>query len=172
MNEPLYPALALAAGLAVFGVWTAVLQVRGLRELAARPHVPSDEYAYLRGRHRRRLVIAVLVLFLSLQFAAAYLSGMEAVVAGAGNPAGWLFPRQAVVRFWGFFWIWVMIQTFALIGLAVSDAWESRRYWYGQLKQLREEHHSKLRRDLAVYKTQHQRRGGRYGGRLGGTEGG
>ena len=54
---------------------------------------------------------------------------------------------------------------FALVALARTDAWATRRYWLAQYRHIKEEHQDKLRRDLAVYR-QHreQSRGG--GGRF------
>ena len=50
---------------------------------------------------------------------------------------------------------------FALVGLATVDAFATRRYWLAQYRALRDDHQTRLRRDLAVYK-QHreQTRGG------------
>jgi hypothetical protein len=181
VNEPIEVALALSAGLALLGVWTGALQVRGLRRLAARTHVPSDEYAFLRGRHRRRLLIAAVFILAGAMIAGAYLSGMEARATEIGNrrhadpdPDA---PKQPVseedrqfVRLWGLYWIAVFGLGFVLLALALVESWAVQRYWFAQFRQLRDDHQTKLRRDLAVYRTQkHDRRGG-YGGRLGGSE--
>jgi hypothetical protein len=63
-----------------------------------------------------------------------------------------------------------MVLLVALIGLACLDAVATRRFWYGQLKQLREEHQAKLRRDLAVHRAQKEKtRGGITGERVDGA---
>ena len=180
MNDPFGPAVALAAGLALLGVGTAVYQLRGLRRLAARTHVPSDEYRYLRGRYVRRLLIAAVLILTGVMIGGAYLSGMQARVDALGNPdpaAGPDAPKPVLgdadkrfAKLWGMYWVAVMVLPFVLVGLALMDSWATRRYWYAQFRQLKEDHQAKLRRDLAVYKTQkqHDRRGGTgFGGRLG-----
>lgn len=177
MNDPSATALGLAAGLAAFGAAAVVVQVREWRRLAARPHVPSDEFAYLRGRHRRRLLTGVLLIVIGGHIAGAYLSGLEGFVDGLAAPRPAAGPKpplgeaeKQVVRVWGVFWIWVVLQAFALIGLAVVDALATRRFWLTQYRQIREEHDAKLRRDLAVH--QHAKKGKTrldgFGGRLGG----
>ncbi len=174
--DPFTFALTLAGALILFGTVAVALQIRGLRRLRARHHVPSDEFAYLRSRHRRRILTGMLLAIIGGHIGLAYLSGMEGFVdalgqqrpeGGGKRPLG--EAEKQVVRVWGIFWIWVVLQAFALIGLALVDAVATRRFWLTQYRQLREDHHTKLRRDLAVH---NQSRPGRnrlpgYGGRLG-----
>lgn len=173
MTDPMTLALVLAVGLIALGGVSAAFQVRGLRRLAARRHVPSDEYAYFRKRYRRRLLTGAILVAVGGLIAGTYLSGMErqadelkpdpaADVAGAEKK---MTPEQKqFVRFWGGYWIVVVVLVFVLLVLAVTDAWATRRYWHGRLRQLREDHQTQLRRDLAVHR-QHkeQSRGGRWG---------
>ncbi|MFO0848115.1 MAG: hypothetical protein U0871_06110 [Gemmataceae bacterium] len=178
MNDPAALALVMAVGLVVLGLVTGWWQVRGLRRLAARAHVPSDEYAYLRSKHRRRLLTAGILVTVGGLIGGAYLSGMERQADALGEkraapddgPKPEMTPEQKqFVRQWGLYWIGVIVLVFALVGLAFVDAVATRRYWLTQLRTLREEHQSKLRRDLAVYKQHKQQtRGGRFGNRLGG----
>jgi hypothetical protein len=118
----------------------------------------------------------LLLVVIGGHIAAAYLTGMEGFVDALGErqaeepakPAMGEAEKQ-VVRVWGIFWIWVVLQAFALIGLALTDAIATRRFWLSQYRQLREEHHARLRRDLAVHQ---QSKPGKtridgYGGRLG-----
>ena len=185
MNDPTTLALALAVGLIALGLTSGVLQVRGLRRLAARKHVPSDELTYFRSRYRRRLLTGTILVVIGGLIAGSYLSGMErqadelkpepqpADVADAGPAAEKpeMTPEQKrFVRFWGAYWIIVVVLVFALLVLAVTDAWATRRYWLARLRQLREDHQTKLRRDLAVHRQQQeQTRSGRLGNRLGGS---
>jgi hypothetical protein len=182
VNPSTVAALFVAVPIALLGVASGLLQVRGMRRLKARTHVPSDERTYLRGRHRRRLLAAGVMVVIGGLIAGAYLSGMEqrADALGEPDPAA---PRDEAgkrvippedrqfVRAWGVYWIVVIVLAFALIGIAVVDAWAARRYWMGVYRQLKEDHDTKLRRDIAVYKQQvEQQRGtGRagYGGRFG-----
>jgi hypothetical protein len=56
-----------------------------------------------------------------------------------------------------------------LIVLAMIDGLATRRYWLKIYREMRDEHNSQLRRDLAVYMQQKEGRrvGGNFGGRLG-----
>jgi|YNPBryunderm2012_1023409.scaffolds.fasta_scaffold12649_3 hypothetical protein len=180
MNPAMLMALILAGGLALLGLGTGWLQILGLRKLADRRHCPSDEYAYLRARHFRRLWSAALLITIGGMIAGAYLSGMEAradALARAGDradagdsppPGPMAEPDRQFIRIWGVYWIVVIILVFSLFGLAVADAWSSRRYWMAQYRQLKEDHQTRLRRDLEVFRQQRQRnRGSGGGGRLG-----
>ena len=179
MNDAAAVALVLAVGLVALGAATGYVQVRGLRALAARKHVPSDEHTYFRNRYRRRLLTAAVLVALGGLIGGAYLSGMERRADQLGAP------RQAdadpaekpqmtdaekrFVRVWGVYWILVLVLVFVLVGLAVIDALATRRYWLTLYRQIKDDHQAKLRRDLAVYR-QHkeQTRGGRISGnRLG-----
>jgi hypothetical protein len=183
VNPSTAAALFVAVPLAGLGLASAAFQVRGMRRLAARTHVPSDEFAYLRNRHRRRLLASAMMVVIAGLIAGAYLSGMEnrADALGEHDPNA---PRDEAgkrviqpderlfVRAWGTYWVLAIVLVFAWIGIAVLDARASLRYWMGVYQQMKEDHQTKLRRDLAVFQQQkHQQRGtGRagYGGRLGG----
>ncbi len=163
-------ALAFAAGVVALGLLTGAAQVRGLRRLAARAHVPSDERAYLRARFRRRLLTAGILVVIGLMIGGAYLSGLEratdalapAVAEGEAKPE--MTPEQKdQFRVWVLYWTGVVVLAFALTGLAFLDAVATRRYWLIVYKELRDDHQQRLRRDLAVHK-QHvnETRNGRF----------
>ena len=164
MNSPMTLALMLAGGLILMGMVTATWQLRGMKRLAVRKHVPSDEWGYLRRRYRRRLWTAGVLLLLGGLIGGAYLSGMEERAANLGKeranaegePPEMTAEQKQFVRFWTSFWIVVIILVFVLLALALADSWATRRFWYGQLRQMREEHQAKLRRDLAVHKQAHE----------------
>jgi hypothetical protein len=173
----------LAFPLVLLGLVSGAFQVRGMRRLRARTHVPSDEFGYLRNRHRRRLLAAGVMVLVGGLIAGAYLSGMERRADALGEPdpnaprdeAGKrIVPPEdrQFVRAWGTYWIAVIVLVFGLIAIAIVDAWATRRYGLGLYRQLKEDHQAKLARDLAVYKQETQRRRGRgrpgFGGRLGG----
>jgi hypothetical protein len=177
--NPTAVALALASGLLLLGGLTGAAQVRGLRRLRDRKHLPSDERAYLRGRYRRRLLTAVLLGLVGGLIAGAYLSGLEArtdALTGQPVPEGETRPpltdaQRDQVRTWGLYWAGVIVLLITLIGLAVLDAVATRRFWYGQLRRLREEHQTQLRRDLAVHRAQREKhRGGITGRRVDGAD--
>ncbi len=181
MNRPMAVALALAAGLLLLGGLTGGWQVRGLRRLRGRKHVPSDERAYLRGRYRRRLVNGLLLGAVGGLIAGAYLSGMEARVDALGQPRPAnddgskppMSPEQkALFDSWRLYWAGVMLVVAGIVVVAVIDAFANRRYWAGQLRHLREDHQAKLRRDLAVHRAQKEKhRGGITGQRVDGADG-
>ena len=172
-------ALLIAGPLVLLGLLSGWQQVRGMKELYSRKLVPSDERAYLRGRYRRRLVVGLFLVVIGGMIAGAFLSGMEARADEMGEKKPTdadgekkvLTPedKQFLWWYWGY-WFGVMFLTFIVIGLAMADAIASRRYWLKIYREMREEHNSQLRRDLAVYKQQKEqhRGGGNYGGRLGG----
>jgi hypothetical protein len=173
--DPLVLALALATALIVLGLLTGWYQARGLHRLAARKHVPSDEYAYFRGRYRRRLLTGAILISIGALIGGAYLSGMERVADRLGEVRPAADPNEpkppmtddekAFVRFWGVYWILVLVLVFALGSLALIDVLATRRYWLSQYRVLRDDHTAKLRRDLAVYKqAREQARGRRLGG--------
>ena len=183
MNDASAVALVLAAGLVLLGALTGYYQLRGLRALAARRLVPSDEYGYFRNRYRRRRVPAAVLVTLGGLIGGASVSGMMRRADELGEPrqlAADADPadkpkmtdaEKRFFRFWTVYWALILVLVFLLVGLAMVDALATRRYWLTLYRQIREEHQSKLRRDLAVYK-QHreQTRGGRFGNRLGGPD--
>lgn len=183
MNDASAVAVVLAVGLVLLGAATGYVQVRGLRALAARKHVPSDEHTYFRSRYRRRLLTGAVLVALGGLIGGAYLSGMErrADQLAEPRPQADADPAERpqmtdaerrFVRIWGVYWILVLVLVFVLVGLAVIDALATRRYWLTLYRQIKEEHQAKLRRDLAVYR-QHkeQTRGGRISGnRLDGSD--
>ncbi|MCU0705937.1 MAG: hypothetical protein MUF18_18375 [Fimbriiglobus sp.] len=167
MNPVALLAFTLAAGLTAFGLFTAALQLRGMATLRARTHVPSDELAYLRGRHRRRLVIGGLMGVLGGLLAGVYLSGLEPRIDAlitrpdtveAGEKRELAPDERQLVKVWAGYWTVVVAVVLVVLGLAFSDAWATRRYAMQQYKIIREEHEAKLRRDLAVHKAQHDAR--------------
>lgn len=156
--------VALAAILLVFGGVTCGLQWRGRRSVAARQHVPSDELLYLTRRYRRRFATGLLLSVIGLMIGTAFLSGMERradVLADPPAVAEAEVPRVPVpegdrqfVKFWGVYWIVVLLLVFTLLGLAFTDALATRRYWLSQFQHIREDHQVKLRRDLAIFRQQ------------------
>ncbi len=174
MTRAMAVAVLLAAGLLLLGGLTAGWQVRGLRRLRDRKHVPSDERSYLRGRFRRRFVTGLLLSAVGGLLGGAYLSGMEARVDALATPRpaepdGTKPPmtpeQQALFNSWRLYWAGTVLLLGGIVGLAVVDAVANRRYLHGQLKQLREDHQTKLRRDLAVHRAQKEKHRGGITGR-------
>jgi hypothetical protein len=170
VNQIAPVAYTLAVGLLLFGGVTIVFQLRGMKALRGRTHVPSDELAYLRGRYRRRFVTGAVIAVIGALIGGSYLSGLEPKIddlthrpPAEGQEEGKreLTPDEKnLVRVWGAYWIGVLVLVFVVLGLALADTLATRRYAMGQYKILKEDHEAKLRRDLAVYKAQHDQRGG------------
>lgn len=175
-------ALLMSTGLVLLGLVSGWLQVRGLKALFARKLVPSDEFAYLRGRYRRRMLIGFLMVVIGGLIAGIYVSGLGAKIDelsekrptdAEGEKRPMTPDEKQLFRVYGGLWVGVMVMTFAVIGLAMADGLASRRYWLKLYREMRDEHNTQLRRDLAVYRQQaeHKRNGGGedegYGGRLG-----
>lgn len=179
MNSKMVAALALAVPLVLLGLVSGWQQLRGLRRLRARKLVPSDEAAYLRGRHRRRFVVGVMLVVLGGLIAGSFLSGQEAradelgekkPTDAEGEKREMSDEEKQFLRGYGIFWFGIVIPlTFVLIVLAMIDGLATRRYWLKIYREMRDEHNSQLRRDLAVYMQQKDGRriGGNFGGRLG-----
>lgn len=175
-------ALLIAGALVTLGGVSGWQQVREMRKLRDRKLVPSDEFAYLKGRYRRRLLVGVLLVVIGGLFAGTYLSGMTARIDemgqkkptdADGEKKQMTEAEKELVRFYYGIWAGVALLTFLVICLAVVDALASRRYWLKIYREMREEHNSQMRRDLAVYKQQKEqgRAGGEdFGGRLGAKE--
>jgi hypothetical protein len=182
MNQPAVVALCLSVPLFGLGLASAAWQLRGLRRLAARAHVPSDERNYLRRRHRLRLANGVILTVIGAMIAGAYVSGMEARAdqgraafapppqdRAPGAPDGAVPPptpeERQFFRFWSSYWIAVLVLAFVLILCAIADAIETRRYGLTVYRELRDEHRARLARDLAVFK---QQKTDRFGNRFAG----
>jgi hypothetical protein len=164
-------AYTLAAGLMAFGLLTGWFQLRGMAALKARSHVPSDELAYLRGRHRRRLITGGLIAVIGGLIAGAYLSGLEPGIDALLAPPEPTDPpadpdqkreltpeQKGLVKVWGGYWTGVVILVLVVLGFAFADAMATRRYAVQQYRLIREDHEAKLRRDLAVHKAQRDAR--------------
>ena len=168
MNQPAVVAMMLAVPLVVLGAVSTYWQIRGMKSLAARSHVPQDEFDYLRKRHRRRLVNGIILTVIGGMIAGAYLSGMEqradqgraafakhvAEEGEDGKPPPPTPEEKQFFRFWSTYWIVVLILAFVLIMSASSDAWATRKYGMKIYREMRDEHRARLARDLAVFRQQ------------------
>jgi hypothetical protein len=162
VSQPALFAFTFAAVLVLFGCAAAWFQIRGRRKFVARTHVPSDEQAYFRGRYRRRLISAILIAVIGALIGGAYLSGLEPSIDKLTDKSAdpppepgsvkELNPEQKqLVRTWGAYWIVVSVLVFVVLGFGFADAMATRKFWLSQLAVLKDDHETKLRRDLAVY---------------------
>ena len=165
MNQLAVFAFTLSGGLMLFGCIAAWFQIQARKKFSTRVHVPSDEQAYFRGRYRRRLITSILIAVIGALIGGAYLSGLEPNIDKLTNqtddpPAEpgvvkELSPEQKqLVRTWGAYWIVVSLLVFVVLGFGFADAMATRKYWLSQLEVLKDDHETKLRRDLAVYMAQ------------------
>ena len=165
MSQPALFAFTFAIGLMLFGCAAVWFQIRARRKFVARTHVPSDEQAYFRGRYRRRLISAAQIAVIGALIGGAYLSGLEPSIdklteKSADPPqepgaVKELSPEQKqLVRTWGTYWMVVSVLVFVVLGFGFADAMATRRFWLSQLEVLKDDHETKLRRDLAVYMAQ------------------
>ncbi len=154
---PLLIALALGLGIVALGLATGAAQLRGLRRLRQRTHVPSDEARYLRNRHGRRLVTAAVLVTMGGMIVGAYVSGMVEAADKLGQPREPGAPpmtdgeRNFVLGFI-VYWVAVVGMVFVLVVLGFFDAVATRLYWLGIYRELRDDHKAKLSRDLAVHR--------------------
>ena len=163
--------LALAAALVLMGVLTGVRQRATLRRVHEEPFLPGDDRRYLRSQAHRRLVTSGVLVLLGGMIGFAYLSGMEAradrIAAKAHQPPqadpaddpGRPAEQPPVndedrqfVKWWGAFWIAVLVLVFVVGCLAVFDFWATRKYWMARFKEIKDDHQTKLQRDLAVHR--------------------
>ena len=175
--------LMLAVLLVTLGVGAALRQRAVLRRLREERYLPSDERAYLRGQVRRRLAVSVVLVVVGGMIAGYYLSGMDARMDEIGNrerraaanpPAEPEPPNEQdreFAKFVGAYWIAILLLLFVVVCLAVFDFWATRRYWMALYRQIKQDHDTKLQRDLAVYRqAKDNERLGRLRGRKPGTD--
>jgi hypothetical protein len=151
--------LLLAAGLVLVGAVTAVRQRRALRALAGEQFLADEDRQYRHGQARRRLLTSALLVVVGGMIGAYYLSGMDERMDEIGDRSRAGAPPQeeadrAFARFVLFYWITVLGLVFVAVCLAVLDFWATRKYWMARYKELKADHETKLRRDLAVFRQQ------------------
>ena len=167
----MFVGVLLALALILLGLGTGVLQRRTLRRLREERYLPSGDRAYLRGQVRRRIAVAVVLVVIGGMIGGAFLSGMEehaakigdrqraAKAAEEGQQAAGEKPEtdpedRRFARFWGGYWIVILVQVGLVVCLAVLDYWATRVYWMSRYREMRADHEAKLQRDLAVYRQQ------------------
>jgi hypothetical protein len=166
---PMTIALLLAIPLILAGLGSGLAQLRNRAALAVRKHVPSDELAYFTTRYRRRLLAAAIMTLIGVLIAGAYLGGLEASADSLAAPNAdgtrkiMTDDNRQFIRLYALFWSVVIILAFGLVAVAMTDAWATRRYALRMYRHLREDHHERLRRDLAVYLQDRDQRRGRGG---------
>jgi hypothetical protein len=162
--------LLIAFTLIGLGVGTIDRQRRTARRLREERFLPSDDRAYLRGQVVRRSLVAVVLVAIGGMIGGYYLSGMDnranqiadrkKGADPADDPGRPPDPNPAdekdkeFAKFLGIYFIAILVLVFVVACLAVLDFGTTRRYWMAQYKRIKEDHETKLRRDLAVYRQQ------------------
>jgi hypothetical protein len=150
--------MIFAAVLVVLGLGTGARQVRTLGRLKAEPYTPEVDRRYYRGQVRRRTVAAALLLGIGVMIAVYYLSGMDARMdaLGAKRETGQPLDDgdKDFARHVALYWIAIIVMLGAVMAGAVLDYWATRVYWLARYREIKTDHDTKLRRDLAVYRQQ------------------
>lgn len=175
--------LILAVLLVILGVGAALRQRVALRRLREERYLPSDDRAYLRGQVRRRIAVSAVLVIVGGMIFGHYVSGMNARMdeisnrrqAANANPPAEPDPLderdREFTRFVIWYWITILLLLFVAVCLAVFDFWATRKYWMAQYRRIKQDHDTKLQRDLAVYRqAKDNERLGRFRGRKPGTD--
>ncbi len=158
----------LAIFLLLLGLGTAATQRRTLRRLREERYLPSDDRVYFRGQVRRRLAVSAVLVIMGAMIGWAFLSGMEARADRIGEHQAEAKvhdpedgekrepdpEERRFARFWGSYWIAILVLVGLIVCLATLDFWATRVYWMARYREMRADHEAKLQRDLAVYRQQ------------------
>lgn len=152
--------LIIAALLVVLGSGAASRQLRTLRRVQYEPFMPEVDQRYYRGQGRRRLAASGLLVVIGLMITFYYVSGMDARMDELGETR----ENRAEVppseddknfaRMVAVYWIGVILLLGVVVGIAVVDFWATRVYWMARYREIKNDHDTKLQRDLAVYRQQ------------------
>ncbi|MBA4188306.1 MAG: hypothetical protein C0467_09900 [Planctomycetaceae bacterium] len=149
--------LIIAALLVVLGTGAGSRQLRTMRRVQAEPFMPDVDRKYFRGQGRRRLAASGLLVVIGLMIAFYYLSGMDARMDELGEKRAEGPPAEAdkeFARLVGVYWIVVILLLGAVVTVAMIDFWATRVYWLARYREIKNDHNTKLQRDLAVYRQQ------------------
>ncbi len=164
VGDPVALGLVFAAILLVLGAGAGSRQFATLRRVRDEPHMPEIDRRYYRGQARRRLTASALMFVIGLMIGAYYLSGMDARMDAipernkGGEPPPPDDPQvqsdKAFTRFVGGYVIVMVVLLGIVVFVALLDYWATRVYWLARYQEIRADHETKLRRDLAVFRRQ------------------
>jgi len=156
--------LLFAVLLMVLGVAAGRRHLRLLRQVRIdEPYLPEVDQRYFRKQGQRRFIAALLLVVVGVMIGAYYVSGMDARMDEIGNRTQQGLPpadeaqaeaEKEFARFVGIYWIAVILLLGVVVCVAVIDFWATRVYWMARYREIKTDHETKLRRDLAVYRTQ------------------
>ena len=156
--------LIFAALLVLLGVGAGLQQFNTLARVRSLPYMPDEDRRYFRSQARRRLLASALLLTIGTMIGIYFLSGMDARMDAipernkpGGQPAAddpQAESDKEFTKLVGIYWIAVILLLGLVVCVAVVDFWATRTYWMARYKEIKEEHETKLQRDLAVYRQQ------------------
>lgn len=156
--------LIFAALLAALGVGTGLRQVNTLKRVRTEPYMPPEDRTYFRRQAVRRLAVSAMLLVVGGMIAFYFLSGMDArmdAIPERNKPGGLAAaddPQAGAdkefTKLVGTYWIVVILLLGVVVGIALIDFYATRKYWMARYKEIKEDHETKLKRDLAVYRQQ------------------
>jgi hypothetical protein len=154
----------LATILLLLGIGAGYRQVSSLKRVRAEPYMAAADRRYFRQQATRRLVISALLLLVGGMIFLYYLSGMDTRMdaipernKAEGKPPPDDPQAQDDKRFTrqvAYYWIAIILILGLVVGIAVLDVWETRKYWMARYREIKADHETKLQRDLAVYRQQ------------------
>lgn len=157
-------AYLIAAVLVGLSLYSGRQQWRTLRRLRSAEVIEATERRFLRTQAGLRSGCAVLMLVLAGLVAGAYASGLEERATELGRDlqaqrargeAVVVTPEQQQFRkFYGGYWIAVLLVLLGVVVLAGSDIVAIRRHGRRQLRQLDDDRQEMIRQQVAVFRSQ------------------
>jgi hypothetical protein len=172
--SPLVASLLVLLLLGVAGYF-ARQQVQALRALPRQDNLPPEDERYFRRRAWRRLLGCALLAAIAGMIAWAYVGGLverldaigEANQARPDGAAPALNPEdKQFVKFFGYYWIGILLLLLVLVFVAGWDMWATRGYASRHYRRINDDRRAMLQRQLVqLRKERGLRRNGPGGGR-------
>jgi hypothetical protein len=155
-------AYVIAAGLLVLAVYFGIQQLLTLARLRARIDLSTEDRAYVRQQAWVRLACSSLLVLLALMVAGAYTMGLEQRASDLGRTLQEQRQKgedatpdqERFLKFYGAYWITVLVILMVVVLLAALDIWAIRRYGRRQLLQLHADHKASVKEQLAAMRTE------------------
>lgn len=140
-------------GLAGYFGWR---QRQVLQNLKLQTDLPDADRRYVRNQAWRRLASSALMVAVALLMAGSFLSGLEdqaTELAARADPH--LTPEQSrLARFWGAYWIVVLLLVLGILFLAAWDVLAIRRYGLRHRRQIQADRREMIEQQIAIYRSQ------------------
>jgi hypothetical protein len=146
--------IALLGGLAGYFAWR---QIQTLRDLREDDNLPSEDRRYFRRQAWRRLVgCGLMMLLLGLFGGTFFFEGAvaqfaeERQAAREQGPEPEFSPEQRLLmKFYGGYWIAILLLVLGLVGIAFVDLLAIRRYGQRHFRKLQEDRRAMIERQVA-----------------------